>query len=57
MPAGGSLAAARALVGKWLRKPHDGCSKVAQFGRVEGLTGQQYCAGAVGCCLHQSLVH
>jgi hypothetical protein len=36
MPAGGSDAA-RALVGKWLRKPSDGCSKVALFGRVEGV--------------------
>jgi hypothetical protein len=43
MPAEGSLDAARALVGKWLRKPNDGCSKVAQFGR-----GQQHRAGAVG---------
>jgi hypothetical protein len=37
MPAAGSLNAARALVGKWLRKPNDGCSKVALFGRVEGV--------------------
>jgi hypothetical protein len=33
----GGADAAGTLVGKWLRMPSDGHSKVAQFGRVEGV--------------------
>jgi hypothetical protein len=36
VPAGGADAA-RTLVGKWLRKPSDGYTKEALFGRVEGM--------------------
>jgi hypothetical protein len=36
LPAGGSNAAQK-LVGKWLHMPSDGYSKLAHFGRVEGV--------------------